>query len=101
MGMKKIKKEIARIEDKAFNDGYDAGFNAALNSEALKNEIFEEGIQAERKRVVALFRMLSENELEHGTGTKAKFWKEAGDLVKIADELEIFDEEGNLIDNEY
>lgn len=97
MGMKKIKREIAKIESKAFDDGYDIGFGTALNSEAFKNELFEDGIKAERERIIALFRMLSDNELEHGSGTKAKFWKEASDLVKMADELEAYDEEGEYL----
>lgn len=104
MGMKKIKKliqkEISEGYGRGWDEGWDQGWASALNSEALNNELFENGVQAERKRIIGLFKMLSDNELEHGSGTKAKFWKEASDIVKVADELEVFDEDGESLDYE-
>lgn len=97
MGMKKIKREIQEYGNRQFDLGFDAGYESAYDNEAFKGELFEEGVQAERKRIIALFKMLSDNQLEHGSGTRAKFWKEAADVVKIADELEAYDEEGEYI----
>ena len=92
MGMKKIRRLIGQEIGKAYDNGYSKAFEIGYD------DGFYEGAQAERKRVIGLFKMLSDNELEHGTGTRAKFWKEASDIVKVADELEIFDEEGNSLD---
>ena len=94
MGMKKIKQEIEnhvqKIRDEAYEEGY-------YHGSAYADDQFEMGVKAERERIVALFKMLSDNELEHGSGTKAKFWKEAADIVKVANELEVYNEEGEYL----
>jgi hypothetical protein len=95
MGMKKIRKLIEQEIDKAYGDGYVNGYESSYDAGVY------DGIQAERKRVIDLFKMLSENELEHGSGNKAKFWKESADIVKIADEFEVFDEDGNRVEHPY
>lgn len=92
MGMKKIRKLIEQEVSKAYGEGYANAFEGGYDSG------FYEGVGAERKRVIGLFKMLSDNELEHGSGNKAKFWKEAADIVKVADEFEVFDEEGESLD---
>ena len=100
MGYKRVEKEIRRLVEKEYSrghkEGYDLGLEVGL--EAADSE-FRAGVQAERHRTVNLFRMLMDGELEHGSGNKAKFWKEAADVVKIADDFEVFDEEGNPIDD--
>lgn len=95
MGMKKIRKLIGQEISKAYGNGYVKGYESSYDAGVY------DGIQAERKRVIDLFKMLSENELEHGSGSKAKFWKESADIVKIADELEVFDENGNRVEHPY
>jgi flagellar biosynthesis/type III secretory pathway protein FliH len=95
MGMKKIVKAIEKLEAKAFDDGYDNGYAEGY---ADAQDLFNDGVRAERDRVIALFKMLSDNEMESGTGSKAKMWKIAADTVKIADELEVYDEEGNYLE---
>lgn len=98
MGMKKITKAIEQAIDRAEIKGYDAGFEDGFAEGSLHaDEQWGEGAKAERQRIVELFRMLCDNELEHGTGTRAKFWKEASDIVKVADELEVYDEEGEYL----
>lgn len=81
MGMKKIIKQIHRYAD----ENYELGYQAALENEAWQAEHFEDGVRAERKRIVELFKMLSEQQLESGSGTKAKLYREVIDLIKIAD----------------
>jgi len=93
MGMKKIIKQINRYA----NEQWDAGYEAAMDSEAYKNELFEDGVRAERERIIALFNMLSNSEFENGSPTKARAWKDAADLVKVADELEAYNEEGEYL----
>lgn len=94
MGIKKIKKAIKAYANEAYEEGYYHGSDHA-------DFQFDAGIKAERKRIIALFKMLSDNELEHGSGNKAKFWKDAADTVKIADDFEVFDEEGNPVDYDH
>lgn len=94
MGMKKIKKLIGQEISKAYSDGYVDGYENSYDAGVY------DGIHAERKRVIGLFKMLSDNELEHGSGGKAKFWKEAADIVKVADEFEVFDEDGESLDHD-
>lgn len=105
MGYKRLKKELKEFGlqewSKGHSAGWDRGYEDAFESETLRTQLFHEGVQAERTRIIGLFKMLSDNELEHGTGTKAKFWKEASDIVKIADELEVYDEEGNSLDDDF
>lgn len=96
MGMKKIRKLIGQEISKAYENGYVRGYESAYDV-----GVYYDGIQAERKRVIDLFKMLSENELEHGSGNKAKFWKESADIVKIADEFEVFDKGGNRAEHPY
>jgi hypothetical protein len=101
VGYKKVKKEIKKFGEKEYSRGHKDGYEVGLEVGAeTVDEEFRAGVQAERHRTVNLFRMLMDGELEHGSGNKAKFWKEAADVVKIADELEVFDEEGNPI-NEF
>ena len=88
--MKKIKKALRAYANEAYEEGYAHGSDHA-------DFQFSMGMKAERKRIIALFKMLSDNELEHGSGNKAKIWKDAADTVKIADDFEVFDEEGNLV----
>ena len=95
MGMKKVIKEIERYADKAHSNGYDEGLYDAA---AHYDEGYYSGVQDERARIVALFVMLFENELDHGTVAKAKAYKEAAEVVRIADHLEAYNEEGELID---
>lgn len=97
MGMKKIKKKVNKALLKAYKKGFDSGYDVATEN---YHEVWLEGVQVERKRIISLFKMLSDSELEHGSGNKAKFWKEAADVVKVADELEVFDEDGESLDYE-
>jgi len=85
MGMKKIKREVQKYADAAYDDGYNEGY---LDGSAEAEDRFNEGISAERNRIINLFRMLSENELEQGSGQKAKHFREVVDLIKVADMLE-------------
>lgn len=94
MGIKKIKRLIEQEIDKAYGDGYVNGYESSYDAGVY------DGIQAERRRIIGLFKMLSDNELEHGSGNKAKFWKEAADIVKVADEFEVFDEDGEPLDHD-
>lgn len=93
MGIKKIIKEIERHSEKQYDRGYEDG----IADEPNQLEYWGEGVMQERNRIIALFKMLSDNELEHGSGTRAKFWKEAADIVKVADELEVYNEEGEYL----
>lgn len=88
MGMKKIKQEVERYADKAYHEGYKWGFKDGSESEELRDELFQEGVRAERQRIINLFNMLSAQELETGSGNKAKAFKEVVDLIKVADLLE-------------
>lgn len=101
MGMKKIKKlirkEISEGYSRGWDEGWDQGWASALNSEALNNELFNNGVQAERKRIIGLFKMLSDSEFENGSPNKARAWKDAAEIVKVADELEVYDEEGEYL----
>ena len=85
MGMKKIKREIQKYADAAYNDGYDEGY---FDGNTESDVRFNQGIAAERNRIINLFKMLSENELEQGSGQKAKHFREVVDLIKVADMLE-------------
>lgn len=93
MGMKKIIKQIHRYAD----ENYELGYQAALENEAWQAEYFEEGVRTERDRIIALFNMLSNNEFENGSPNKARAWKDAAELVKVADHLEAYDEEGEYL----
>lgn len=97
MGMKKIKKQIKEYAQLEWARGYGAGWDACAASEGVRNEFFEEGVRAERERVIALFKMLSDSEFENGSPNKARAWKDAADIVKVADELEVYDEEGEYL----
>ena len=90
MGMKKINKAIAAYAEKRYHFGYDEGYDSGYSqgySEGYEDasDSFNDGVKAERKRIIDLFLMLSEQQLENGSGTKAKLYREVVDLIKIAD----------------
>jgi hypothetical protein len=85
MGMKKIIKQIEEyIQDKvgeAYATGYSDGTNDAFVDCDLR---FSEGVKAERDRVIGMFKFLAQQELESGSGNKAKMYHDVADLVNIA-----------------
>jgi hypothetical protein len=92
--MKKIKKEISKyVQDKreeSYQEGY---YDASLESDIK----YLQGARRERKRIMDLFKMLSAQELENGSATKAKHYYDVSAIIGIADDFEIYDEEGNLV----
>jgi len=98
MGMKKIKNEIERYADKAYHEGYMWGFKDGSETEASKGQAFEEGVRAERQRIIGMFEMMSKQELEVGSATKSKQWHDAAGMVKLADHLENSD---NFVEEEF
>ena len=90
---KKIEQHIQRRVDKAYDEGYSDGFDSAALDVDLAHR---NGVENERTRVIGLFNMLSEQELVNGSGTKAKLYRAAADLVAVANDLEKIDwsEEG-------
>lgn len=95
---KKIEEHIDDRVSKAYGDGFDDGYNHAIGDVDLA---FRNGIEAERNRVIGLFKMLSEQELLNGSGQKAKSYREAADLVAVANHMEQLDWSQEGIDKEY
>lgn len=83
MGMKKIRRLIGQEISKAYNNGWNKGWNVGWDT-ALENaegKLFEDGVRAEKDRVQQLLKMLSENELQVGSGTKAKMYRDVAELL--------------------
>ena len=102
MKTKKLFKKIEQhIEDRV-GDAYSEGYNDGFDSAALDVDLaFRNGIEEERNRVIALMNMLSEQELVNGSGTKAKLYRAAADLVAVANELEKIDWSEEAINERY
>ena len=100
---KKIEKLIQDRIDEAYSEGFNDGFDNATGDIDIA---YRNGIEAERERVIGLFKMLSEENLVNGSAAKAKSWRAAADLVDVANHLEKLDwseegiEEYNRISNE-
>lgn len=75
MGMKKIRRLIGQEVSKAYEAGYSKAFEVSYDAG------FYEGVGAEKDRVQQLLKMLSENELQVGSGTKAKMYRDVAELL--------------------
>ena len=95
---KKIEEHIQGRVDKAYDEGYSDGFDSAALDVDLA---FRNGVEEERNRVIGLFKMLSEQELLNGSGQKAKSYREAADLVAVANHMEQLDWSQEGIDKAY
>jgi hypothetical protein len=97
MEMKKINKSMKKLVGKAyqkgFDDGWDDGWFGGIQSVSadLSEPSFEDGVAAERKRIVGMFEMLSAMNMENGSANKAKQYYEAAQLIKVADEMAKYD----------
>ena len=95
---KKIEKLIQDRIDEAYSEGFNDGFDNATGDIDIA---YRNGIEAERERVIGLFKMLSEENLVSGSATKAKSWRAAADLVDVANHLEKLDWSQEAIDERY
>lgn len=82
MGMKKIKEEIGKLTIKAYSQGFNDGWD---ESDQLAGTAFDDGVKAERERIINMLKMLSEQEMETGSPNKAKSYRNVIDLIRIAD----------------
>ena len=91
--LKKIEEHIQGRVDKAYDEGYSDGFDSAALDVDLA---FRNGVEAERERVIGLFKMLSQQELVNGSAQRAKAYAMAADTVAVANDLDNVDwsEEG-------
>ena len=79
--MKKIEQHIDEQWSLAYDEGYQDGWGSAVDS----TDTFDDGVKAERDRIVNMLKMVSEQEMETGSPTKAKYYRNAIDLIRIAD----------------
>ena len=97
MGMKKIIKAIeAHVQDKV-DDAYSEGYYHGHSDWDIQ---YGKGVRDERNRIINMFKMMSEMNMETGSAAKAKQYYEAAQLVRIPDDLQeqgIIDSEGNWI----
>ena len=100
MNLKKIIKQLKEFEkdyQSELEDAFDSGYlEGSERAEQEYRDGFDDGIKAERTRVIELFKMLAQQELVNGSGTKAKAYAIAADTVDIANHMEGMDwsEEG-------
>ena len=92
MKTKKLLKKIeAHVQDLT-SDAYSEGYSDGVQDSHLDTDLaYRNGVEEERARVIALMNMLSEQELVNGSGTKAKMYRAAADLVAVANDLEKLD----------
>ena len=84
MGMKKIIKEIERYADKAHSNGYDEGtFDVAEHYNEGYREGYNKGNTDERERVQRVLHIMSEQEMQSGSGTKAKMYRDVAELLAL------------------
>lgn len=94
MGMKKIIKAIeAHIQDKV-DDAYSEGYYHGHSDWDIQ---YGKGVRDERDRIINMFKMMSDMEMENGSATKAKQYYDAAALVKIADDMADL---GEFVDND-
>lgn len=84
----KLEKIITKLEEHVVSvaeDNYDMGyFDGHIDGHS-------EGIAEERKRVIDLFKMLSQQELASGSAAKAKAYAMAADMVDVANRMQDID----------
>jgi hypothetical protein len=102
MKTKKLLKKIeAHVQDLT-SDAYSEGYSDGVQDTHLDTDLaYRNGVEEERNRVIGLFNMLSEQELVNGSGTKAKLYRAAADLVAVANQLEKIDWSEEGIDEAY
>ena len=86
--LKKIEEHIQDRMNDSYSEGYDDGYdNAVLDTDLA----FRNGVEAERERVIGLFKMLSQQELVNGSAQRAKAYAMAADTVAVANDLDNVD----------
>lgn len=70
----KLEEHVESIRDNSYSYGYADGYGGGHS----------DGVATERKRVIDLFKMLSQQELVRGSASKAKGYAMAADMVDIA-----------------
>lgn len=81
MGMKKIIRQLEDYIQDRVSDAYAEGYREGLEDSDLG---YASGIKAERERVIGMFKFLAQQELEAGSGNKAKTYHDMAELVNIA-----------------
>lgn len=92
-----MKKKVGDIVTLAFEQGFSEGFDDGYEQAKAELLTYEDGVRAERDRVINMFKMLSETNMENGSASKAKQYYDAAALVKIADDME---ELGEFVDRD-
>ena len=85
MGMKKIIRQIEEYVDEKISESYSEGYRDGMEDALTDRDIgFADGIRGERDRIIKMFKFLSQQELEAGSGNKAKMYHDVAELVNIA-----------------
>ena len=78
---KALKKVLKQYADSEYNKGWDDGWEAAAANIDSNQESFNEGVQAEHKRIQALCAMQMKWAEEQGKGAEYMRWKQVSELI--------------------
>ena len=81
MGMKKIKRLIQDELNGQYELGYSEGYSDGRDYSDGSDDSFQQGVIAERERMQSVLKMMADNDLKLGRGTKAKMYLDLAEFL--------------------